>query len=107
VQVLSAYDLHMLFLSVHPCPLLSFVTGPCQPCRPCAHNERVNQRHRSVMYSDSVRDAADEHGFLTDSDISKILTQHSARWDDYSEWLGDRNSQTPLMAESVLAFLGY
>ena len=43
VQVLSAYDLHMLLLSVHPCPLLSFVTGPCQPGRPCAHNKKANR----------------------------------------------------------------
>ena len=44
VQVLSAYDLHMLLLSVHPCPLLSFVNRPCQPARPCAYDERVNHR---------------------------------------------------------------
>jgi hypothetical protein len=57
-------------------------------------------------YSDSVRDAADEHGFLSDRDISKILTQHDASWDEYSDWLGNCR-QTPLMAETVLAFLGY
>ena len=59
-----------------------------------------------MTYSDSVLTAADNHGFLSDRDVSKILTQHSASWDDYSAWLGNRR-QTPLMAESVLAFLGY
>jgi hypothetical protein len=60
-----------------------------------------------MTYSESVLTAADDHGFLSDRDISKILTQHSASWDAYSDWLGNRSSQTPLMAESVLAFLGY
>ena len=59
-----------------------------------------------ATYSDSVRNAADDHGFLSDRDVSKILTQHDASWDDYSEWLRTRR-QTPLMAETVLAFLGY
>ena len=66
-----------------------------------------SQAKPQMTYSESVIQAADAEGFLSDRDISKILTQHSASWDDYSEWLGKRNSQTPLMAESVLAFLGY
>ena len=60
-----------------------------------------------MTYSESVIEAADDHGFLSDRDVSKILTQHSASWDDYSDWLGNRNRQTPQLAESVLAFLGY
>lgn len=59
-----------------------------------------------MSYSESVLAAADDQGFLSDRDISKILTQHDASWDDYSDWLGNRR-QTPLMAETVLAFLGY
>ena len=47
--VVCAYSSCLSFLSVHPCPLLSFVTGPCQPARPCAYYERVNHRHRFTM----------------------------------------------------------
>ena len=60
-----------------------------------------------MTYSASVLTAADDQGFLSCDDVSQILTQHNASWSDFSDWLGERNSQTPLMAESVLAFLGY
>jgi hypothetical protein len=59
-----------------------------------------------MTYSESVLASADDHGFLSDRDVSKILTQHDASWEEYSTWMGKRR-QTPLMAESVLAFLGY
>ena len=36
--VVCAYSSCLSLLSVHPWPLLSFVTDPFQPARPCAHN---------------------------------------------------------------------
>lgn len=60
-----------------------------------------------MTYSDSVLVAADNHGFLSCDDVSQILTQHDASWGEFSDWLGNHNSQTPQLAESVLAFLGY
>ena len=56
-------------------------------------------------YSDSVMDYADDDGFLSEKIVSQLLADHSTGWGDYCEWLG--NSQTPLMAECILAFLGY
>jgi hypothetical protein len=50
-------------------------------------------------------DYADDDGFLSEKIVSQLLADHSTGWGDYCEWLG--NSQTPLMAECILAFLGY
>lgn len=59
-----------------------------------------------MTYSESVLASADNDGFLSDKDISRILTQHGSGWTEYANYLGGHR-QTPLMAESVLAFLGY
>lgn len=48
---------------------------------------------------------ANEDGFLSDKIVSQLLADHSTGWDEYCDWLGNR--QTPLMAECILAFLGY
>ena len=102
----------VLFLSVQPYPLLSFVTTPGQPGRPWAHHRLGSaspqpQAKPQVTYSESVLTAADDQGFLSLAEVCQLLADHGTSWDDFSEWLGDRNSQTPQLAESVLAFLGY
>ena len=48
---------------------------------------------------------ADDDGFLSDKIVSQLLADHSTGWAEYCDWLG--NHQTPLMAECILAFLGY
>jgi hypothetical protein len=60
-----------------------------------------------MTYSESVLAAADDQGFLSVAEVCQLLAEHGTPWDDYSEWLGDRNRQTPQLAKSVLAFLGY
>jgi hypothetical protein len=56
-------------------------------------------------YEDSVMAYADDDGLLTDAIVSQLLDEHSTGWPDYQEWLN--NGQSPLMAESILAYLGY
>jgi hypothetical protein len=58
-----------------------------------------------TSYEDSVMSYATDEGFLSHKIVSQLLADHSTNWPEYCDWLGNR--QTPLMAESVLAFLGY
>jgi hypothetical protein len=58
-----------------------------------------------TSYADSVMAYADDEGFVSHNIVSTLLADHSTNWIEYCEWLGNR--QTPLMAECVLAFLGY
>ena len=58
-----------------------------------------------TSYEDSVMAYADDDGFLSDKIVSQLLADHSTGWAEYCDWLG--NHQTPLMAECILAFLGY
>ena len=71
------------------------------------HRTDTSHTHHNMYtsYEDSVMAYANDDGFLSDKIVSQLLADHSTGWAEYCEWLGNR--QTPLMAECILAFLGY